>query len=156
MSTSELNAMAPPGAISLSGADVVAHARELIGTRWRHQGRSHEGVDCIGLPVVVRSRLGLETLDFTNYGRIATDESMLVYCRERMVSIARNAIRPGDILVMAFGNQRHMAIVGDYPGGHLSIIHAYAQAPRKVVEMRLDSHWMARVRGCFRFPEVVA
>ena len=29
---------------------VVAEARTWIGVKWRHQGRTREGVDCIGLP----------------------------------------------------------------------------------------------------------
>ena len=28
---------------------IVAEARRWIGVRWRHQGRSRSGVDCIGL-----------------------------------------------------------------------------------------------------------
>lgn len=135
------------------GAEVVVKAREFIGTRYRHQGRSREGVDCIGLPACVRAELGLETLDVTDYGRRASDESMLEWCRERMVTVAE--LQPGDILVMAFGTDRHMAIVGDYPHGGFSIIHAYIDN-RCVVENRLDESFMARVIGSFRFPEVAA
>lgn len=137
----------------MTGADVVAAARAWVGVRYRHQGRSREGVDCIGLPACVRAELGLVTLDVTDYAARATDESMLNWCRENMVAVSE--LLPGDILVMAFGTDRHMAIVGDYPHGGLSIIHAYLDN-RRVVENRLDEVFMARVIGQFRFPEVMA
>lgn len=134
-----------------TGVDVVAKARELVGTKYRHQGRSREAVDCIGLPALVRAELGLATLDVTNYASRATDESMLEWCRENMTAV--HDLQPGDILVMAYGRDRHMAIVGDYPHGGFSIIHAYIDN-RRVVENRLDETFMARVIGRFRFPEV--
>lgn len=47
---------------------VVAEARTWIGVKWRHQGRTREGVDCIGLPQQVGVSLGLLTYDYANYG----------------------------------------------------------------------------------------
>lgn len=140
----------------VTGADVVAAARSFVGVRYRHQGRSRDhGVDCIGLPACVRAELGLVTQDVTDYQRQATDESMLEWCRQYMVSVTRDALQPGDVLVMAFGPDRHMAIVGDYPHGGFSIIHALL-SNRRVVENRLAAADLARVRGCFRFPEIAA
>jgi cell wall-associated NlpC family hydrolase len=137
----------------VNGIDIVLKAREMLGVRYRHQGRSREGVDCIGLPALVRAELGLETIDVTDYPRRATDESMRDWCRDHMVAV--DEIQPGDILVMAFGTDRHMCIVGDYPHGGHSIIHAYIDN-RRVVENRLDEAFAARVIGRFRFPEVAA
>lgn len=135
----------------MTGADVVAAARAWVGVKYRHQGRSREGVDCIGLPACVRAELGMVTQDVTDYAARATDESMLEWCRENMLTVAE--LQPGDILVMAYGRDRHMAIVGDYPHGGFSIIHAFIDN-RRVVENRLDEDHMARVIGRFRFPEV--
>lgn len=136
--------------------NVVKEARTWIGVKWCHQGRSREGIDCAGLVIRVAQDLGCTDFDTADYARQATDETMLELCREHLTSVDRSDLQPGDVLVMAFENQRHMAIVGDYPyPGELSIIHAYALAPRKVVEVRLDSTWMARVIGTFRFPEAV-
>lgn len=138
----------------MTGEDVVREARALLGAKWRHQGRRPDGVDCIGLVVLVRQALRLETIDVNDYQRIATDESMLTYCREHMQQIPFTKLKPGDIVVFAFDNQRHMAIIGDYPGGRrFSIIHAYASR-RMVVENQFDQFWTPRVRGFFRFPEL--
>lgn len=139
---------------AVTGMDIVREARTWLDVRWRHQGRNRQGVDCIGLPVCVRAGLGLETIDVTDYSRTSTDESMLVYCRQYMREV--QALLPGDVAVMAFDNQRHMAIVGNYPvDGEVSIIHAGAFW-RRVIEHRLDSVWQRRIIGRFRFPEVIA
>lgn len=146
---------APTGAFSVSGADVVRVARGLLGVKYRHQGRSREGVDCIGLPVCVRAELGLPTLDVEGYARRTTDSEMLDFCRSHMREVRRDQLAPGDLLVCMHDVTRHMAIVADYPGGGLSIIHAHLPN-KKVVECRLDDQFMKTVRGCFRFPEVTA
>ncbi|MET3915159.1 cell wall-associated NlpC family hydrolase [Variovorax sp. OAS795] len=143
------------GAFSLSGADVVDVARSFLGVKYRHQGRSREGVDCIGLPVCVRAELGLPPMDAVGYAKRTVDSEMLDFCRANMVPVDRASLQPGDLLVQMTGQLRHIAIVGDYPGGGLSIIHAHLPN-KKVVECRLDDVFMKSVRGCFRFPEVAA
>jgi cell wall-associated NlpC family hydrolase len=133
-------------------ADVVAEARTWIGTPWRHQGRTREGVDCAGLVIIVaREFCGLD-FDKTDYPRQASDETMLELCASMLQRVREP--QPGDVGVFAFENQRHIGIFGDYVFGGLSLIHAYALAPRRVVETRLDEKWRSRMRGAFRLPEV--
>lgn len=48
---------------------IVAKARSWIGVRWRHQGRTRHGVDCVGLIYVVGAALNLVSYDFRGYGR---------------------------------------------------------------------------------------
>jgi cell wall-associated NlpC family hydrolase len=140
----------------VTGADVVAEARQWIGVRYRHQGRSRDGVDCIGLPAVVRAELGLPALDVTGYARTSTAFEMLDFCRAHMTEVAPADLHPGDILVQIDGIGRHMAIVCDYPlGDSLGIIHAWLPN-RRVTECRLDDNFMRTVRGCFRFKEIAA
>lgn len=140
----------------MTGADIVRAARAWIGVRYAHQGRSREGVDCIGLPVCVRADLGLPALDAApGYARTSAAFEMLDFCKANMREISADQLQPGDILVQVSGNVRHMAIVGDYPGGGLSIIHAYLPN-RRVLECRIGDEFLRSVRGCFRFLEVVA
>lgn len=142
----------------MTGAEIVNVARLWLGVRYRHQGRSREGVDCIGLPVCVRAELGLPAFDAApGYARASLGSEMLDYCKANMQEVARDALQPGDILVQMDGVIRHMAIVCDYPlcKDSLGIIHAYLPNKR-VVEGRLTDGFMATVRGCFRFPEVTA
>jgi cell wall-associated NlpC family hydrolase len=130
---------------------IVSTARSYLGVRWLHQGRSRSGLDCAGLVIRVAQDLGITDFDTRGYDRQAADESMLAICREHLVAIERAELAAGDILVMAYQNQRHIGIVGDHPAGGLTLIHAYAPS-RKVVEMRLDDRLTGRVIGCFRFP----
>lgn len=134
--------------------NIVNEARGWLGVRWQHQGRGRDGIDCAGLVIKVAQAVYGWSFDTRDYARQATDETMLALCHDHLRKIDKADLRPGDVLVMAFENQRHMAIVGDYPApNELSIIHAYASM-RKVVESRLDSVWLGRVIGCFRFPEI--
>jgi cell wall-associated NlpC family hydrolase len=132
-------------------ADIVTEARSWIGTPWRHQGRSRDGIDCAGLVILIAQRVGGIDFDKTDYPRQASDETMLALCARFLAPVRE--LQPGDVAVFAFENQRHIGIVGDYVFGGLSLIHAYALAPRRVVETRLDGKWLARMRGAFRFPE---
>lgn len=131
-------------------AAVVTEARSWLGVRWRHQGRSREGVDCIGLVIKVAHGLGLSEFDTADYARQATDETLLAGCRKHLLAVQRSAMAPGHVVVMHFDNQRHIGIVGDYVHGGLSLIHAHALA-RKVVEHRLDDAWRSRIIAAFAY-----
>lgn len=137
----------------MTAALFVAEARSYLGVRWEHQGRSRQGVDCVGLPVVCAAAVYGWQLATPDYERDTTDETMLELCAQhlrRILDLSR--MQPGDIVVLGFEQQRHMAILGDYPGGGLSIIHAYLPN-RKVIETRLDSVWRGRILSAFRIPE---
>ncbi|MDP9991959.1 hypothetical protein J2W28_000987 [Variovorax boronicumulans] len=94
-------------------------------------------------------------MDAVGYATRSAGTEMLDYCRTHMTAIDRDELQPGDLLVQINGLLRHIAVVGDYPNGGLSIIHAHLPN-KKVVECRLDDSFMKHVRGCFRFPEVTA
>lgn len=129
---------------------VVQTARSWLGVRWRHQGRDRNGVDCLGLNIQILHEHSLTTFDKVDYARQATDETMLTLCHEHLTPISR--LELGCVVVMAYGNQRHMGLIGDYPlPNEWSLIHA-ALIYRKVVEHRLDSAWERRIVGRFRIP----
>ena len=132
---------------------IVSEARTWIGTRWLHQGRlKGVGVDCVGLAYGVArdlSLLGPEHV-LPVYERFTSDNEMVALCTRYLVRTS--ALRVGSVAAMRFDSTtRHMGIVGDYPGGGFSLIHAYAVS-RKVVEHRLDSAWRARIVAIFDFP----
>lgn len=131
-------------------ADIVAEARTWLGVRWVHQGRSREGVDCAGLPIKVFQAVRGFGEDFTAYTRHASDETMLEICARHMQPVHLDCIAPGDVAVLRFETQRHMGLLGDYPGGGLSLIHADI-TKRRVVEHRLDDAWRARLLAAFRW-----
>lgn len=135
---------------------VTTEARTYIGTRWVHQGRSRDGIDCAGLVVEVARTTHGNTFDVRDYAPQAQDETMLALCDRLMDRVPNTEIQPGDVVVIRYDNQRHMAIVGDYPApGALSLIHASSKHG-KVVEHRLDSVWRRLIMAAFRLREEAA
>lgn len=144
---------------------IVAHARSMLGMRWEHQARGEDGkTDCAGLVLCVAKEQGFLDWDIpSDYARTAAPGEMLAVCRKYLIEIGRTELRPGDLVVLRYTETNHIGICGDYPPSphkHVSIIHATAMFPRKVVENRLDDMWLkavgAKLMGCFRFPEKVA
>ena len=131
----------------------VAEARSYLGCPWRHQGRTREGVDCVGLPVVCAATVRGLDIPTPDYSATTSDETMLLGCQKYLQPVVKADAQPGDIVVLGFGKQRHMGILGNYPYGGLSLIHAY-RPNGKVVEMRLDDAWRRCILSVFRLPEV--
>lgn len=144
------------------GIDLVEQARQYRGVRWVHQGRSVDGLDCLGLVQVSASALGLTDFDTRDYSPQATDEAMFEHCSAHLVAVRSLALaQAGDLPVMRFGpHARHIGILADYPGGGFSLIHAFSRAPHKVVEHLFNDAWLrsygASLMGVFRFPGVTA
>lgn len=123
-----------------SRLDVVAKAREWLGTPFQHQQRSKGlAVDCAGLLIGVARELGLVAPDFdvSGYARQPDGASLLRWCDQYMTRVRREELQPGHVVVVAFdAAPGHIAILGDYAHGGLSIIHA-ATKPGRVIETRL-------------------
>lgn len=145
---------------------IVTEARSWLGTRWQHQA-SVKGVasDCVGLirgvgistGVYPENVMELEAIrPFIGYGRGPLNGQLAKGCLTFGILIDMTEAQPGDVVLMAFdGDPSHMGILGDYPHGGLSLIHAYAPL-RKVVECRLDEVWLARIVSAYRLPGVTA
>ena len=144
--------------------EVVTEARTWLGTRFHHQEAvKGVGCDCVGLVRGVGAALGIypddptslpEFQQFVGYGRDpmagALEKGCDIFCTKIDVADAQ----PGDVFLIHFGEDpRHVAIIGDYPGGGLSIIHAYIML-RKVVESRVDESWQRLIAGAYRLPGV--
>jgi cell wall-associated NlpC family hydrolase len=132
-------------------AALVAHARSLVGVPFKHRGRSRDGIDCVGLVQVCLQAVGRETQDDLTYPRIpvpglpALRDALIRHFGEPVKTLA-----PGDVVAMRWtGDLSHVAIVGDYPYGGLSVIHALA-LDRRVVETRLADPWPRRIAGIWR------
>ncbi len=142
--------------------EVIAAARLLLGVRFTHQGRSRDGVDCLGLLIVTAQSLGLtfggegvEALDVPTYGTRPDIVLLRKKLDEHLVPIALTDVQPADIVLLKIdGSPQHLALLGDYPiAGELSMIHAYAPA-RKVVEHRYDAQWRANSYAAYRLPQL--
>lgn len=126
-------------------ATIVEAARRLVGTRFRHGGRSVEGVDCIGLLVVAYAAAGI-TLnapnDYPRRPQVRYAFSQATSFAERISAIDA---RPGDIVQMNYGNMPvHFGILSDR-----GVIHA-AALNRKVVEHAMPKVGNGRAAAFWR------
>jgi cell wall-associated NlpC family hydrolase len=137
-------------------AEVVAAARRWIDVRFRHQGRSREGIDCGGLLIVLAHELGLSEFDVSRYARRPDGRSLKKICDEQMRRVPFSEAQPGDVILFRIeSDPQHLALLGDYQSGGLSIIHAYApRAVHRVVETRLDDWWRHRIVQAYALPGV--
>lgn len=138
----------------VSRAEVVECARSYLGTPWHHQARvKGTGVDCAGLLICVARELGLADVRMENYSRYP-DGTLDAVCSQYMLRISASAALPGDVLTFTFEKvPQHLGIVAEW-AGQLTVIHAYAGDPRKVVENSIDPVWRPRIRGAYRIPGV--
>lgn len=126
-------------------------ARGWVGVRWRHQGRSRDGVDCGGLVAMALTDIGRVPSDMRAYGRVPKDGWL-----ERVLETnfgpqdAQKKLEVGRIALFHFGKSEpdHVGILACHPQGGLSVIHAYAPW-RRVVEHRLDDGWRSRLTGVY-------
>ncbi len=143
-----------------TASEVIAGARQFLGVRFAHQGRSAAGLDCLGLLLVTAQACGIRleeqpvtAHDVRNYGA-RPDTAFL---QQRLMRFLRPVEVPqvGDVLLLKIAHSpQHLALVSDYPvAGELGMIHAYAVA-RKVVEHRYDAHWRAVTHGVYRLPSL--
>jgi cell wall-associated NlpC family hydrolase len=138
-------------------ADIVAIAREVIGSPYGHQGRvGGIALDCAGVPVYVAQRLGMPFDDVTGYGRQPNPDEMRAILEKNLARVAKANKQPGDVVWLKIGaNPQHLGVLGDYPLGGLSLIHSTnGSGLNRVVEHRLDDAWCSRIVAVWRFPQV--
>ena len=143
--------------------DVIACARQSIGVRFAHQGRSAAGLDCLGLLILTAQTLGLQfdddavdALDIPNYGTRPDTLLLRKKLDKHLTPIHLRDVRMADVVVLKIdGLPQHLALITDYPmQGELGMIHAYAPA-RQVVEHRYDAHWRQNSYLAYRLPQLV-
>ncbi len=134
--------------------DILNHARQCLGTPFKHQGRLIAfGLDCAGVVIHVARQIGAGHIDTSGYGRTPANGQLertldAQPCLER-VSLANRAA--GDVLLMRFASEpQHLAICAGE-----TIIHAY-EAAGLCCEHRLSSMWAARIVRVYRFIGVEA
>lgn len=141
-----------------TAATLIACARQFIGVRFAHQGRTPEGLDCLGLLILTAQTSGVRitgieaaALDVPHYGT-RPDAALLKHTLDTHLSAVTQAqVREGDVVLLKIdGVPQHLALITDYPmAGELGMIHAYAPA-RKVVEHRYDAHWRKQTYVVYR------
>lgn len=142
-------------------ANIVAAARGLVGTPYRHQGRdTQSGLDCLGVVIAVAQAIGWPTeLDRQDYERFPDgSELRFKLLASGVIEIAVAEAGPGDIVQIRLrgtdGPGQHCGIVVD-GANELHLIHAYERrAKGRVVEeplRRWQRGLLGEIAAAYRF-----
>lgn len=129
--------------------DIHLAARSWIGVPFTHQGRSRDGVDCVGLVICVARELGLVPMDADANGyRRAPDGSMLEQCD---VWLDRSPLDVAHVAAIRFSvAPQHLAILVPHHHNGQAFVHAL-QRNGAVVSHRVDATWRDRIVQGYRF-----
>lgn len=139
-------------------SELVAAARQYLGVRFRHRGRSKNGIDCAGIVKCSYLDCGVDLPDFLLYGKEPYRDGLTSRTEEALGApvalspVRRFQLQIADVMVMRFEHEpHHMAFVTDYPLGGLAMLHADGHS-KKVIEHRLADDHIARITHVFRRP----
>jgi cell wall-associated NlpC family hydrolase len=125
---------------------VAEHARSLIGTPFRHQGRSRQGLDCVGLVIYSLRAVGFPINDQRGY-RIVPPRRMLRKAFEEhgLIEVAKQPV-DGDVLLFWLRDKRLEIHCGVACGD--GFVHV--EDGRRVEFASLASGWGDQVAAVFR------
>ena len=138
----------------ISRDDIVASARDLIGTPWRHQGRTRAGLDCVGMVVLICRERGLSDYDVAGYATDPNFDFLRHMTAGGGLPVPLTEAGPGDILALSeMARPCHVGIKSSRHGTDY-VIHAHATR-RKVLEEPLAAVLQNnRLVAAFRIPGV--
>lgn len=131
--------------------DLIAQAREWIGIKFLHQGRSRFGCDCLGFVAGVLGELGsMHWLDVLpkNYSRAASPDVEIMLAQ----NTRRIELQPAALIVFRWPGVEFGSHCGIFTGENL--IHSF-QTEGKVIEHGYRGPWVKRTTSIWALPEVV-
>lgn len=134
--------------------DVWQAALAYEGVKWKHQGRRKDGIDCLGLLVMVAIDLGLEgaekfvAFDARNYGRLPPNRLAPELVKAGCTRASAPALGTIGLFAQPGAYPTHVGIFGDG-----EMIHGLAPAG-KVVRHGYVDPWPSQLRGVFAYPGV--
>ena len=140
----------------IEASALVKEARALIGTPWRHQGRSKRGVDCIGLVLLAAENAGLDLIKVSGvdaprvYSRNADPK---LYELVHRACTQTSALVPGCLLFFRFDSDRHPRHFGIYTDEG-TVIHAESRLRRQVIEHGRRAQWSRWTHSLWLLPGV--
>jgi hypothetical protein len=132
-----------------------------VGTKWRHQGRQRNGVDCIGLAICTAKNKGLISEDFnvTNYDRRASGYHFINEFKkvDELQQVLPLNIMQGDILVFTDGTYPCHCGIAIFKWDTIRFVHAHV-GNKKVMEEAYPWPMKSSTTpaiAAFRFKELV-
>ena len=134
--------------------DIVTVANGLVGVRYRHQGRTQNGLDCAGYIIIVAQLNNISKFDTTNYSnRPNATEFTREMIRAGCTQLPLAKLEHGDLLRLnTEGWPVHIAIYEIDDKGREWYLHAYLPH-KKVSRDPVTADIRARISSVWRFPE---
>lgn len=129
---------------------IILEARNWLGVKWRHQGRTRFGIDCAGLVLNVGKTLGYlhPSLDVQGYVRHSVSSEFFDKFQQNLIRVYEPEI--GDVVVLRESIfPCHCGILSNM-NDHRSLIHACLKAG-KVVEEYWSDELSTKLVAVFRF-----
>lgn len=138
----------------MSEAEIVAAARQWLGTPYRHRASTlGAGCDCLGLlRGVWRARYGEEPAPVPAYRASVRDpdnDGALRAAAEQFLVAETGPVGAGQVVLFRLGGAREPRHCGIMVSASRFI---HAQEHLGVVEANLTPGWAKRVSGFYRFP----
>lgn len=137
--------------------DIVMAARQTLGTPYKPHGRFNGlELDCAGVLIHTCRQLGIPATELDQYTSAPKPLEVLSLLKAHFDRVPdhNRHLQPGDVAWLRMGKVEptHLAVVGDYLGEGLSLIHA-ADIPGLdvVVEHRMNGVWQSRILSAWRF-----
>ena len=144
--------------------EIASIAQSCLGIPWVHQGRTRDGLDCVGLVFTALAGVGWQPDDpkwweWTDYTRRVSKEHILEFARSEAARelATLEECEIGDVLLIQYEGDEAAQHVGiltrKRDDGVLTWTHASTEEGR-VIEHRLSPEWKKRFVAGFRFVEV--
>jgi len=133
---------------------IQQEAHNMLDVPYKHQGRTDQSVDCIGLVLCIGSKLGLLDYEPYLYSKRPDGQKLLAEARRVLVQRPSLELVGGSIAVLRTNQfPCHFGIITECSRGLPSLVHALASR-RKVTKDLLSptSRFTENIVAIFDFP----
>lgn len=128
-------------------------AHKYIGVKFRHQGRTTRGMDCVGLVIAAASDCGYDRYEEFAYGREPRNSVLQAVLKKHFGDPVDRQPQVNDVVLMRHRNSSapsHVGIITTHRHG-LGIIHSYS-AIGKVVYQGLNDKMRSFIVEVYSWP----
>ena len=137
---------------------IVDAAMSMRGVPFRHQGRSMNGVDCVGILYVILQAVNYPAIIDVEGYRVSPPASVILdTMRANFDEIALSDAREGDIYLMRIGGRKakHASVIVNMTrdiekGIEPEIVHAYGHGGKGCVVVDALANWQSKCVYAFR------
>lgn len=130
---------------------LIAEARTYLGVPWKHQGRTKNGVDCVGFLILSFLHMRVHIDEIRGYGRKPNGKQLKdIMDSQPNLTCVNPPYSPGDVVLFRIRKDpQHVALLTGTKD-KLYMIHSYNGGDRKVVEHNFADYWRKKIVAVYR------